>query len=145
MRRSRIIASLVALAIAATLVGVALASQGGRPAKPPRTKPAVTTRMQRPTAPRRTTKKASPNAPRAKSVANTEGPDENTPGDPDDIQQGDQVGPDVGKESESEPKGEGETESNVESEQGQPGEPAVGHEDPPGQDVNHECTGDCVE
>jgi uncharacterized protein involved in type VI secretion and phage assembly len=39
----------------------------------------------------------------------------------------------------------GENESNVESEQGQPGEPVNGHEDPPGQNVNHECTGDCVE
>jgi hypothetical protein len=39
----------------------------------------------------------------------------------------------------------GETESSVETEQGQPGEPVNGHQDPPGQDVNHECTGDCVE
>jgi hypothetical protein len=39
----------------------------------------------------------------------------------------------------------GETESSVESEQGQPGEPVNGHEDPPGQNVNHECTGNCVE
>ncbi len=39
----------------------------------------------------------------------------------------------------------GEQESSVEAEQGQPGEPANGHADQPGQDVNHECTGDCVE
>jgi hypothetical protein len=39
----------------------------------------------------------------------------------------------------------GEQETSVESEQGQPGEPANGHQDPPGQDVNHECTGNCVE
>jgi hypothetical protein len=39
----------------------------------------------------------------------------------------------------------GENESSVESEQGQPGEPANGHQDAPGQDVNHECTGNCVE
>lgn len=38
----------------------------------------------------------------------------------------------------------GEGEQTAESEQGQPGEPAVGHQDPAGN-VNHECTGDCVE
>jgi hypothetical protein len=35
--------------------------------------------------------------------------------------------------------------SGSESETGQAGEPAQGHEDPPGQDVNHECTGSCQE
>ncbi len=39
----------------------------------------------------------------------------------------------------------GEQESSVESEQGQTGEPANGHADQPGANVNHECTGDCVE
>jgi hypothetical protein len=39
----------------------------------------------------------------------------------------------------------GENESSVESEQGQPGEPVNGHADPAGQNVNHECTGNCVE
>lgn len=39
----------------------------------------------------------------------------------------------------------GEQETSTEAEQGQPGEPANGHQDPPGQDVNHECTGNCVE
>ena len=39
----------------------------------------------------------------------------------------------------------GENESSVESEQGQPGEPVNGHEDAAGQNVNHECTGNCVE
>jgi hypothetical protein len=39
----------------------------------------------------------------------------------------------------------GENESSVETEQGQPGEPADGHQDPAGQDANHECTGNCVE
>ena len=33
----------------------------------------------------------------------------------------------------------------AEQESGEQGEPAQGHEDPPGQDVNHECTGDCQE
>jgi len=38
-----------------------------------------------------------------------------------------------------------ESENTAESEAGQQGEPAQGHEDPPGQDVNHECTGNCQE
>jgi hypothetical protein len=38
-----------------------------------------------------------------------------------------------------------ESESSGDSESGRQGEPAHGHEDPPGQDVNHECTGDCQE
>ena len=38
-----------------------------------------------------------------------------------------------------------ESESVGDSESGQQGEPAQGHEDPPGQDVNHECTGNCQE
>jgi hypothetical protein len=38
-----------------------------------------------------------------------------------------------------------ESESGGDSESGQQGEPAQGHEDPPGQDVNHECTGNCQE
>jgi hypothetical protein len=77
-----------------------------------------------------------------------------TTGDGDHVQQGDQSGPatppaqvgeDEAPESKSASESESKSESGIESEQGQPGEPAVGHEDPPGQDVNHECTGDCVE
>ena len=37
------------------------------------------------------------------------------------------------------------TENGSEQEAVQPGEPAQGHEDPAGQDVNHECTGNCQE
>ena len=44
--------------------------------------------------------------------------------------------------SPSEPSSESES---GDSESGQQGEPAQGHEDPPGQDVNHECTGNCQE
>ncbi len=51
--------------------------------------------------------------------------------------------------SSNDPSGPGESagegETSAESEQGQPGEPANGHQDPPGQGVNHECTGNCVE
>jgi len=38
-----------------------------------------------------------------------------------------------------------ESESGGDSESGQQGEPTQGHEDPPGQAVNHECTGNCQE
>jgi len=67
--------------------------------------------------------------------------------DPDQVEQGDQTTPDTPAEqaSENETPGAAESESTTESEQGQPGEPAVGHEDPPSQDVQHECTGNCVE
>src|SRR2546421_1652920 len=50
-----------------------------------------------------------------------------------------------GREGESENQSESESESSAETEQGQPGEPAQGHEDPAGQNVNHECTGNCQE
>lgn len=61
------------------------------------------------------------------------------PSDGDNVQSGDQTSPDN-------PPGEttGEGESNVESEQGQPGEPANGHQDT-GPNVNNECTGNCVQ
>ena len=59
--------------------------------------------------------------------------------DPDNVQSGDQSTPDTPSET------SGENESNVESEQGQAGEPANGHQDAPGANVNHECTGNCVE
>jgi hypothetical protein len=49
------------------------------------------------------------------------------------------------RQSTGEQQAENESESSVDQEAGQQGEPAQGHEDPPGQDVNHECTGDCQE
>lgn len=52
-----------------------------------------------------------------------------------------QPAPRVHVSQSSEPR----SESGSEQEAGQSGEPAQGHEDPPGQDVNHECTGDCQE
>lgn len=59
--------------------------------------------------------------------------------DPDNVQSGDQTSPDN-------PSGQttGEGGSNVESEQGQPGEPANGHQDANGN-VDHQCNGNCVE
>jgi hypothetical protein len=68
-----------------------------------------------------------------------------TTADTDNVQQGDQSAPDTKAEQAGEKEGGAESELGTEPEQGQPGEPAVGHEDPAGQDVNHECTGDCVE
>lgn len=59
--------------------------------------------------------------------------------DPDNVQSGDQSTPDKSSEA------SGENESSIESEQGQPREPANGHQDTPGADANHECTGNCVE
>jgi hypothetical protein len=60
------------------------------------------------------------------------------PADPDNVQSGDQSSPDQPGEQSSE------SDNGTDNEAGQQGEPAQGHEDPPG-DVNHECTGDCQE
>jgi hypothetical protein len=61
--------------------------------------------------------------------------------DGDNVQSGDQTTQDQPGEQSS----ESETENAGDSESGQPGEPAQGHEDPAGQNVNHECTGNCQE
>ena len=64
------------------------------------------------------------------------------PADPTDqgnVQSGNQTSPD---NTPGQTTGEGE--SNVESEQGQPGEPANGHQDT-GANVDHQCDGNCVE
>lgn len=62
-------------------------------------------------------------------------------GDRDSVQSGDQNASDQPEqeslEANSEPSGDNEA--------GQAGEPAQGHEDPAGQDANHECTGNCQE
>lgn len=55
------------------------------------------------------------------------------------------VHPGSARESTGEQPGESASESSAEPEAGQQGERAQGHEDAPGQDVNHECTGDCQE
>jgi hypothetical protein len=68
-----------------------------------------------------------------------------TTADTDNVQQGDQSAPDTTAEQAGEKASGAESELRTEPEQGQPGEPAVGHEDPAGQDVDHECAGDCVE
>jgi hypothetical protein len=72
--------------------------------------------------------------------------------DTDNVQQGDQTTPDTPSVSPASAAGTGseqsgsETEQDTDTEQGAPGEPAGGgHQDPPGQDVNHSCTGNCQE
>jgi hypothetical protein len=68
-----------------------------------------------------------------------------TAADPDNVQSGDQTTPDAPGISATSSETSGESESAVESEQGQPGEPVNGHEDAPGENIAHECTGNCVE
>ena len=62
-------------------------------------------------------------------------------GDTDNVQSGDQNAPDQPDQQSSEAN----SESSGDNEAGQAGEPAQGHEDPAGQDANHECTGNCQE
>jgi hypothetical protein len=62
-------------------------------------------------------------------------------GDTDNIQSGDQNAPDQPEQQSSEAN----SVSTGDNETGQAGEPAQGHEDPAGQDTNHECTGNCQE
>jgi DMSO/TMAO reductase YedYZ molybdopterin-dependent catalytic subunit len=58
--------------------------------------------------------------------------------DPDNVQSGDQTTPDSPQPLASE------SESSAEAEQGQPGEPAAGHQDAAGS-VGSDCTGNCVQ
>jgi hypothetical protein len=116
---------LAGLAAGVLVVGVALAGSSGA------------TRSKAPTARKAAHPKA--NVSRSLAASQTRQARERTPGDPDNIQQGDQSSQDSGQG-----ESEAEAESGADREQGQPGEPAQGHEDPPG-DVNHECTGDCQE
>jgi hypothetical protein len=69
--------------------------------------------------------------------------DPTTTTDPDNVQSGDQTGPDTPGTTSSETTSS-ESESSVDSEQGQPGEPANGHQDTGANAVN-ECTGNCVQ
>lgn len=130
----------LALAVLGTcvLVGsVAFAATSKRHAKAPAVKsgPAATKphAKARPIQIRKA-KKASPKAPAKKSSSR-----ENTSDDPDNVQSGDRSGPETADTEE-----QSQSESESDSEQGERGEPAEGHEDPPG-DASHECTGDCQE
>ena len=120
-RRTVVLILTVAITIAITLAGVALASRDTQP-------------------------KHKGTQPRSSSGVASKGkerPDASTATDPDNLQQGDQTTPDAGEQRDSESSGD--NESSLDSEPAQPGDPAVGHEDTAGQDLNHECTGDCAE
>lgn len=69
--------------------------------------------------------------------------DPTTTADPDNVQSGDQTSPDTPGTAGSETPSS-ESESSVDTEQGQPGEPANGHQDTGANAVN-ECTGNCVQ
>jgi hypothetical protein len=125
----------------AILVAAALAARGRAPAKHHRVHARVVHARSAHARRAATVRSARP----ARSAQTPTAATENTPGDPDNVQQGDQAG------AEDNPGATGETETNGESpgdiaEAGQPGEPPAGqgHADT-GADVNHECTGDCVE
>lgn len=62
--------------------------------------------------------------------------------DPGNVQSGDQTTPDTTGAAPGESTGSGE--SSVETEQGQPGEPANGHQDS-GTGAGNECAGNCVQ
>jgi hypothetical protein len=71
---------------------------------------------------------------------NVQSGDQTTPDN--NVQSGDQSAPDTSGSAPGENTGAGE--SSVESEQGQPGEPANGHQDG-GSNTANECTGNCVQ
>jgi hypothetical protein len=66
--------------------------------------------------------------------------------DPDNVQSGDQTTPDPSGAASTDPAGEtgGTSESTVDPEAGQPGEPANGWQDAPGA-PGVDCTGNCVQ
>jgi hypothetical protein len=126
MKSLRAIAVLLAVAACVALAGAALASKGSKPARqlPHSTK----------------VHKAKPLAKQV-SRAPVSSKSGQSAGDTDNIQSGDQTTSDQPGEQSSE------SESSSDNEAGQAGEPAQGqgHEDPAGQDSNHECTGNCQE
>jgi hypothetical protein len=128
--------------VAVIAVGVALA--GGSKSSSQTSKPrhAATTRSRASNTAHRPRSIAARRTPRTTARP---GQDQPTPSDPDNVQSGDQTTPDQpAASSESESNSESESSSDN-SEQGQPGEPAVGHQDPPGQNVDHQCDGNCQE
>ncbi len=129
---------ILALALVSALtVGVAMAARGKAPAKAHRPGTAVA-HVQ--------SSQATRTGAQSPAAAKQDNPAEPNATDTDNVQQGDQATVDTpGAAAEDDPGTPAENESAAESEAGQPGEPAVGHADPPGQDVNHECTGNCVE
>ncbi len=129
---------ILALALVSALaVGVAMAAGGKAPAK---------THRQGTSAANVQSTHATRGETESRAAAKQGSPAEPNATDPDNVQQGDQTAAETaGDGAEDNEIAQAEIESAVESEAGKPGEPAVGHADPPGQDVTHECTGDCVE
>jgi hypothetical protein len=133
----KLVLGLAAVAACVLVGGVAFAATSGKShAKSPvvRQAPAV-----KPSAKGRSLQVKKAKVSRAKSTSRSSGARENTAGDPDNVQSGDQTTPDTPGDGE-----QSQSESAPDNEQGQSGEPAQGHEDPPGG-VNHECTGGCQE
>ena len=115
MKRWSLISLVLALAVCATAVGVALASSGKAPARPHAKAPAKVHVVKA--------------APRTVAGARDTSPGENTASDPDNVQQGDQTGPEDNAQS-------AESEST-------PGDASVdGVEQPAGAD--HQCPPDCA-
>ncbi|MGZ4257005.1 MAG: hypothetical protein ACXVRE_04500 [Gaiellaceae bacterium] len=123
MKAFRIIGLLVVVAATVALAGGAFASKGSKPVRGQQA-PRMHAAKSHSTVTLRT-----PSRPSTESS------------DTDNVQSGDQTTPD----SQGEQPSGSESESGSDAESGQPGEPAQGHEDPAGQDVNHECTGNCQE
>jgi hypothetical protein len=125
MKSIRLIGVLFVVAACVALTGAALANKGSRPAR----------QLPHQARLHRAAPLAKPALLPKKTLQSTGEPDTDT------IQAGDQTTPDQPGEQPS----DSESENGPDYEAGQQGEPAQGHEDPPGQDVNHECTGDCQE
>lgn len=123
MKSLRVIGVLLVVAACVALAGAALASKGSKPAR----------QLPHSTKVHRATPLAKPARP---SVSSKSG---ESAGDTDNVQSGDQTTFDQPDQQSPE------SESGGDNEAGQAGEPAQGHEDPAGQDVNHECTGNCQE
>jgi hypothetical protein len=122
MKPYRLIGVLLVVIAFVALAGVALANKGSGPARKAPKRAHVAASLSKP-------------ALAPKSVESAGKPDT------DNVQSGDQTTQDqTGEQS-----AENETENAGDSESGQPGEPVQGHEDPAGQNVNHECTGNCQE
>jgi cytoskeletal protein RodZ len=131
MKTVRVFGVLLVVAACVALASAALANKGSKPLRqrPPSTKVHKATPLWK-TATR--TFRAS---------ASSENGQSNGESDTDNIQFGDQTTPDQPEQ----PAQESEAENNADTKAGQPGEPGQGHEDPAGQEVNHECTGNCQE
>jgi hypothetical protein len=129
MKRPGRIATIVALVLAlGALAAFALLSGGSRPAQ-------AAVRH----ATKHATHRAAHHARHTRHHAARTAADPAATSDADNVQSGDQTSPDNPPAATT-----GEGESNTESEQGQPGEPANGHQDT-GSNANNECTGDCVQ